>query len=395
MLKYQTTAIAIAAAANLLGCDFPKLPALEDPTDGPVDPLPGKWGLLMANARTRDGNAAEPIRAYVPNDLGIYKVAWQSDELDWGRSLTWGDFDADGHFDFAIGNGYLSRGRNRIYRNNGNGTFAVHWTSSVALYTNFVTWADVDGDGDLDLVALADDVRLFRNDASGFNPMSELLIPNGYILYQVAFYDVDGDKDLDAILATSGGVFVYRNDRVQGFVEMWRSDVEGVRAVSVADYDKDGKLDIGAGMALTGGVKLFRQQQDGTFVESFSSAVDLDPPVEAATVDVDWLDYDKDGDIDLVAAHCQAIANSACEASQNRIYKNSGGTFSVGWVAAEFEIPSSVSVTDYDNDGLADLAFGSIVGLNRVYRNLGGSFALAWVAAESEFTNDISWIPFP
>lgn len=393
MLRCLTAVAAIAAAAHLLGCDFPKLPDLEDPIDGPIDPAPVKWGLLMANARTRDGNAVEPIRAYVLNDVGIYKAAWQSDELDWGRSVTWGDFDADGHSDFAIGNGYLSRGRNRIYRNKGDGTFSVHWTASIALYTNFVTWADVDGDGDLDLVALADDIRLFRNNAGVFNPDSELLIRNDYILYQVTFDDIDRDRDLDAILATSAGVFVYRNDGVQGLVEMWRSDAQGVSAVKCADYDKDGRLDIGVGMSLNGGVKIFRQQ-NGSFVELFSSAVDINPPVVAATQDVDWLDYDKDGDLDLVAAHCQFI-NSDCEASQNRVYRNSGGTFSVGWVAAESEIASSVSVADYDNDGLVDLAFGSISGLNRVYRNLGGSFAQVWVAAESESTNDISWIPFP
>lgn len=395
MLRCLMAVAAIAASSHLLGCDFPKLPDLEDPIDGPIDPVPVKWGLLMANARTRDNNAAEPIRAYVLNDAGIYKAAWHSEELDWGRSVTWGDFDADGHSDFAIGNGYLSRGRNRVYRNNGDGTYSVYWTASTALYTSDVIWEDIDGDRDLDLIALSgeDAVRLFRNNAGIFATTGEVLITNAYISYGMEFADVDRDGDSDAVLATSEGVFVYRNNGLQGFVEMWRSDPQSIGAVKFADYDKDGSVDIAAGLGLEGGVKIF-QQRNGTFVESFSSAVDLNPPVVSATEDVDWIDYDRDGDLDLVAAHVQWV-NSTVEASQNRIYRNSGGTFSVGWVAAESEIPSSVSVADFDNDGLSDLAFGSVSGLNRVYKNLGGSFSQVWVAGESESTNDISWIPFP
>ena len=390
-MRRATATLAAIATCHVLGCDFPKLSPLEDVPDAPVEPLPTNWGLLMANARTRDGLAAEPIRAYILNDQGVYKAAWQSDELDWGRSVSWGDFDKDGRTDFAIGNGYLSRGKNRIYRNDGNGSFQVYWTAATGAYTSFVTWADVDGDQDLDLVGILNDVYIYRNNAGVFESIPELLLESEFSLREIKFADSDRDGDLDALVASSGGVFLYRNDGQQGFREVWRSPPEDGASIEWADFDKDGDLDFAAGFQR--GLRIF-QQGNGTFSEVFSTLIDLNPGITAASLDIDWLDYDNDKDFDLIAAHCEFVT-STCEPTQSRLYKNSGSTFSVGWIADEIESSESVSVADYDGDGYTDLALGSITGLNRVYRNIGGSFMLKWTAPESELTNDIAWIPFP
>lgn len=70
-------------------------------------------------------------------------------EADFGQGISVGDFDADGFDDIYIGN----VGRNRLWRNNGDGTFTENdylgeqnsvWTTSCAM-------VDVNGDGLLDL----------------------------------------------------------------------------------------------------------------------------------------------------------------------------------------------------------------------------------------------------
>lgn len=69
------------------------------------------------------------------------------------NTFAWGDFDNDGDFDIAAGNGdFTAADSNFIHVNDGAGVFtAVHQFGLGS--TDAVAWADIDGDGDLDLAA--------------------------------------------------------------------------------------------------------------------------------------------------------------------------------------------------------------------------------------------------
>jgi hypothetical protein len=79
------------------------------------------------------------------------------DDIGHGRGQAWGDIDNDGDFDLFVGNQKGSDtggGHNRLFRNNGDGTFN-DITAWAGLYESFrtrgVSMADFDNDGYLDI----------------------------------------------------------------------------------------------------------------------------------------------------------------------------------------------------------------------------------------------------
>jgi tetratricopeptide (TPR) repeat protein len=81
---------------------------------------------------------------------------------------AWGDYDNDGDLDLFVTAIYKGR-RSALYRNDGNGRFTdVTWLAGAGVANGWgAAYADVDGDGDLDLVVgSTDGVRLLRNDGN-------------------------------------------------------------------------------------------------------------------------------------------------------------------------------------------------------------------------------------
>jgi VCBS repeat protein/ASPIC/UnbV protein len=82
-----------------------------------------------------------------------------------GRTCNWVDFDADGRLDLFASNHIH---KNRLYRNNGNGTYTdVAPQAGIAdpFDTFNAAWGDQDGDGALDLFVVGHSVNvLFHND---------------------------------------------------------------------------------------------------------------------------------------------------------------------------------------------------------------------------------------
>ena len=367
--------------------DLPDVDAGSDASpDGDGGP-PARWGLLVANARTVNTNPVEPLRLYAPGAGDNYASAWMSEELDWGRALAWGDFDGDGDQDFVVGNGFADRGRNRIYRNDGAASFSVFWTSVGVAYTPDVGWADVDGDTDLDMLAIVNSgVFLYRQTNGVFEPgVNATPSSGGAGSFDTADFDGDGDVDI----ATGGvpGSSIYLNDGSGSFTRMTWDGPANASTVALGDYDHDGDPDLAIG--LSRGFFLYKND-GGAPVPAFNSS---EIGITDYSSEVAWLDFDGDGDLDLAAAHCVSSA-TGCTPAPNRVYRNAGGTFSVAWAAPEQDISNSVAVADYNNDGKPDLAFGNLGTPTRLYKNVGGgTFSLVWSSPLSENTNAVAWAP--
>lgn len=186
--------------------------------------------------------------------------------------LAPGDLDGDGDLDLIVGNW---RNTLAFYRNDG--THPAHYTlvdSALVRLTRgsnaTPTLVDIDADGDLDLFAGegSGTLNFWRNDGTGRSP-AFTLVSDTYQAIDIgrrsnpAFADLDGDGDQDLIVGTeSDGLVVFRNvgtATAPDFVPSptWRIDVPPFAAPALGDIDADGDLDLMLG-GIGGGVTFFR-----------------------------------------------------------------------------------------------------------------------------------------
>jgi hypothetical protein len=369
--------------------------APEAEPDAAIDGAPPMrtWALLAGNARSdRTGPSpvpAEPLVLYVPDGAG-FRVAWQSTERDWARAIAWGDYDGDGDQDFAVGNGFGSARRNRVYANEG-GTFAVAWTAPTAVYSSSVEWVDLEGDGKLDLLAGGTNaLRVYRNRGEGRLEEFELISHVNSSVSAFATADYDANGTVDVAIGWSDGCRVYANNGAGIFAERWAtSSGAGCNAIAWGDYDGDGDQDLAADIGAEGW-HVYRLG-GGTFVDAFDSHADLTPPLTlTATTHLAWFDYDRDGDLDIAASHYKT-ASSTPGPDAVRVYRNSGGSFSVAWESVPGpHYTRGIAVGDYDGDGDDDIAEAA-EGAERVHLNTGGSFVTSWTSATSDITETVAW----
>ena len=133
--------------------------------------------------------------------------------IESNQSIAAGDIDGDGDIDLAsTGNRYTY-----LYTNNGNGIFSKHISTLIELYNSHTAFGDYDCDGDLDLLVTgylaAPDTgpttKLYKNSLGGtvFLEKSNTGLDDiGDNAHQWA--DIDDDGDLDVLLS---GNKLYRN----------------------------------------------------------------------------------------------------------------------------------------------------------------------------------------
>ena len=265
-----------------------------------------------------------------------------------------GDIDGDGDIDIVAP---TNSGDIRILRNNGNGTFAAPVTvsfSGTIFSASSVTLGDFDGDGDLDAAATVGfgvgTVAILTNDGAGnFSASASFATNSNSGSSDVEAADIDADGDLDLLVSKNflqSDIVVLRNNGSGSFSNIGTVTVGGApTSVTTGDVTGDGNLDIVAGIA--GGISVAAGNGDGTFVTpaSFSG-----PAFFQDANDVGIADFDNDGDNDIVN-----IAFS----SRLELYVNDGtGRFNSVF---EFADPADgfgtdLAIADFDNDGDPDVA---------------------------------------
>ncbi len=172
---------------------------------------------------------------------------------------SWGDMDNDGDADLFIAT--AAEEPNRLLRNNGDGTFSTIDDSPVTADPMLSTggaWGDFDNDGDLDLFVanaryfiygLPD--ALYLNDGSGgFTAVEDSVVVTAEAASAAASWaDVDLDGDLDLLVVHyADGNSLFPTDGGGGFSEYQELIPIGISGVSAghgwADIDLDGDLDL-------------------------------------------------------------------------------------------------------------------------------------------------------
>lgn len=314
-------------------------------------------------------------------DAGTDDMSNGIDSSD-GWASTWADIDGDGDEDLFMCDKTRNK-PNRVYRNNGNGTFTKDLGTGLSDYrskTASALFGDYDNDGDEDCYVLNDMEaisRLWRNDGTG--NFTQVLgvglaeIPQYYLCG--AWVDLDNDKFLDLILASFFETEyhqVYRNNGDGTFTRDRDCRIAKTKSrassISVTDINNDGLPDIffpnGDSsknfLFINNGEFDFELLEDGDLFNDRNTSVACS-----------WGDYDNDGFQDCYVVN----ANK----QKNCLYKNNGNkTFSKvsSSVTTDFQRDDHCSNWfDCDNDGDLDLLISNDQGKNELYKNDGtGSF---------------------
>lgn len=259
--------------------------------------------------------------------------------------------------------------------------------------------ADLDGDGDCDLATAngtSDNVSVLLNDGGTFSPTRAM--ETGVFTRQLAVADVDLDGDEDLLVANFRGPTLLRNLAGATFAgaQYIDSDFRSVQGIVVCDLDGDGAGDLFVWRLNDDSIRSFRSNGNGTFAEpTFVATGDEVRDAEVADLDGDgdcdaavlhqndqdvaillndggggltlasrigvgqghrYLvsgDLDGDGDRDLALVGIGSLADD----DEMEILRNDGGAafFSVGFLDAGDDLLKPV-VGDLDGDGKPDLA---------------------------------------
>jgi len=217
--------------------------------------------------------------------------------------------DADGDGDIDIFAACSSGGERHYLWTNTNGDGSAWVRSEIVTTGNanqVVSAHDIDGDGDVDAVVTrggSDRVDWARNNGDGTWTSIAIGGPTGFDKPRGAeAADLDGDGDLDVVATAFGSDTLSWFENTAGDGSAWtRVDlstaIDGARAVTLADLDGDGDVDIAAGAQVDDDLLWF-ENTNGDATAWTQNALDaaFDAPNSLEAVDVD-----ADGDVDLVA----------------------------------------------------------------------------------------------
>ena len=283
-----------------------------------------------------------------------------------GTRIVAADINNDGRADLLV----LTASGPRLLIQQGDGRYRDNTPAVFSAARTPRPWsaalADVDHDGDLDVIAGG---RLFRNNGNGtfadITGAARLRLPAAAMA--ILPTDFDNRRDIDLLVAANGArPVLFRNLRTGSFEDVAASvglpALTDAASVAAGDVNKDGFTDLFFGRGDAPGVWAL---SDGRGRFQVRDA----PAGTAAALAAQLLDYDNDGLLDLVTAARDGL----------HLFRNTGA----GWQPADNAVAASrhgripdgvvpsIASGDLDGDGDIDLVVED--GGLRIWRNDGGN----------------------
>lgn len=296
---------------------------------------------------------------------GGFLPAWRgiatSDDVFTVRALSAADFDGDGDLDLVLSSSTADKQLRWLENTDGRGTFGTTTVVPGSVPVGALFAADVDGDGDQDIVSASDNSVLFHENLDGLGTFGDgqEAAALGVEVSSLFVFDADEDNDLDVVYTNADGVVGWAGQNAQP--RTVPSVVVLATAVSVADVDEDGDLDLlvaGAGSA-----SVFLNDGSGGLAAGTTVSGERSGAFKAAL----GADVDGDGDPDIVYATADAVAWA-----DNRLGTAAGGFGPERLIDSATVSFEMAAVADLDGDDSPDVVVAARTG-NFIawYRNNG------------------------
>ncbi len=283
-------------------------------------------------------------------------------EIQAARIPKIADMDADGDLDIVFSAGDDSPARSRReneivwYENRGDSGFVDWRIEDNVRFPADIELADIDGDGNLDVVATArDNNALYWYKRSGPNWQRFTIEDNANMPLGSVVADLDSDGDKDVVLCSTGEnkIFWYMNDGSGAFSRrIVDANLRSPQEIEAGDFNNDGHIDLAVAAADTGNsVALYINDGQQVFARTLLSIGQL-------AYDIEIGDWNSDGFPDIVA--CFDRGSTGRDPKRDvALFSNDGdANFTDSDLIVQREYTRILKLVDADGDNDLDLAFG-------------------------------------
>jgi hypothetical protein len=268
------------------------------------------WGLALVSAAAMLVGSCRtvPAPAFEQSDgartarlAGLERAAIAlEDTAGTAANVMMGDIDGDGDLDVVIARGRHWPVPNLLLFNNGTGAFRPESIPGPGDRTYAAALADLDMDGDLDLVVgndAPDSKRILFNDGRGhFTDGGTFGMPT-WATRNLVVADLNGDRYPDIVVANRGGRenisanYICLNDTRGSFPACTILSRESATTIAAADLDGDGDIDLVVPHRDGGQSYFFLNDGNGGFEDrrAYGPAISATRAIAVADVDGDGL----------------------------------------------------------------------------------------------------------
>lgn len=272
------------------------------------------------------------------------------------RDILAADLDGDGDTDLIIGEHNINAVQPLI--NQGNGFFVPGATAPVGDDTRGMSMGDLDGDGDVDFAVAnrgSDTVSIIRNTAGVLTTVATLTAAERPTSTAIADFDGDGIRDVAVGINRTGSLSVFRNLGNATFAagQSFSTLGQGADGIAAGDLNGDGKPDLGVAVnSDTGGLNALLVLRNTSVIGAISFAgaqTFATGGIEPGSVAIGDLDADGRRDV--------ATANKT--SGNVSIFGNTSVgpaiTFAAPTLFATGASPESVTIADLNGNGTPEL----------------------------------------